>query len=457
MLYQKAIKFIDKQNDKKLGFRSAVYKMNKKYMIIISLDAVSSKDIKILKKLPNISTLIDNGSLISNVKSIYPSLTYPAHVSIVTGKYPVNHGITNNTVLNIKDENPNWNWYGNKIKGDTLFDLAKKQGLKTCSIVWPVTGKMDIDYNMPEIFGTKPWHNQLIMSALAGSLFYQLNLNNKFGYIRKGTKEPYLDDFVTECTKYTIEKLKPNLTMIHLIDVDSHRHDYGYGSKEAYEALNRNDRRVGEIIESLKKVGIYDDTTIVLLGDHSAIDVHEVIRLNSEFKKEGLLKNDGNKIVDFISVCKECGGSAYIYINKKATLEDKNKVLEILNRFKKNGYIENILTREEAEKEGADSNCDYMLEATRGYYFSNEVLGESIEDTDNIKSGHIYKAVHGYSPKKEEYGTFFLVKGKEIREGVELNGGELINHAPTLGKILGLEFKNIDGKVEKRIFKSYNN
>lgn len=288
--------------------------MKKQNMIVISLDAVSSKDVEILKTLPNISKLIKSGALIKNIKTIYPSLTYPAHVSIVTGKYPVNHGITNNTVLNIKDENPNWNWYGNKIKGDTLFDLAREKGLKTCSIVWPVTGKMKIDYNMPEIFETKPWHNQIVMSALAGSIFYQLNLNKKFGDIRRGTREPYLDDFVTECTKYTIENYKPNLTMIHLIDVDSHRHDYGYFSREAFDALNRHDKRVGEIIDSLKKSGIYEDTTIVLLGDHSAIDVNNVIRLNSEFKKEGLLSSDGNKILDFKAVARECGGSAYIYI-----------------------------------------------------------------------------------------------------------------------------------------------
>ena len=51
--------------------------MNNKYMVVISLDAVSSKDIEIMKKLPNISKLMKEGSLIKNVETIYPSLTYP--------------------------------------------------------------------------------------------------------------------------------------------------------------------------------------------------------------------------------------------------------------------------------------------------------------------------------------------------------------------------------------------
>ena len=67
--------------------------MKKKHVIVISFDAVSKEDLDFLSKLPNFSKLIKEGALIKNVESIYPSLTYPAHATIVTGKYPKNHGI----------------------------------------------------------------------------------------------------------------------------------------------------------------------------------------------------------------------------------------------------------------------------------------------------------------------------------------------------------------------------
>lgn len=424
--------------------------MNNKYMVVISLDAVSSKDIQIMKGLPNISKLMKKGALIKNVETIYPSLTYPAHVSIITGKYPVNHGITNNIVLNFKDENPNWNWYGNKIKGETLFGLAKKNGLTTASVVWPVTGKMKIDYNMPEIFETKPWHNQIIMSALAGSKVYQFSMNKKFGSLRKGTKEPYLDNFVTACAKETIKKYKPNLTMVHLIDVDSHRHDYGYESLEALEALKRHDIRVGEIIQCLKEAGIYENTTLILLGDHSAIDTHKVIRLNSAFREEGLIELKDGKIKSFKVIARECGGSCYVYLENK-NKEDEKKCLEIFEKLKEEGALEYILNKEESIKAGANDQCDFMVEATRGYYFSNEYEGKVIEETKDIRNKHTYKAVHGYSPRKKDYGTFFLAFGRGIKSGVVLDKGKLINHGPTLGKILGFTFQDADGIVEERI------
>ena len=62
--------------------------MKNKYMIVISFDAVSCEDLEVLRKLPNFSKIIKEGALIKNVDSIYPSLTYPAHATIVTGRYP---------------------------------------------------------------------------------------------------------------------------------------------------------------------------------------------------------------------------------------------------------------------------------------------------------------------------------------------------------------------------------
>lgn len=99
--------------------------MEKRYVIVISFDAVSKEDLDFLSKLPNFSKLIKEGSLIKNVESIYPSLTYPAHATIVTGKYPKNHGVINNTILDFNSYNPDWYWYRKYIYGDTIFDLAE--------------------------------------------------------------------------------------------------------------------------------------------------------------------------------------------------------------------------------------------------------------------------------------------------------------------------------------------
>lgn len=428
--------------------------MKNKYVIVISFDAVSEEDLEFLSKQPNFSKLIKNGALIKNVESVYPSLTYPAHATIVTGKYPKNHGVINNTVLDFKNDNPDWYWYRKYIKGDTIFDLAEKSGMKTCSILWPVTARSKITYNMPEIFCTKRYDNQILKSALAGSKIYQVNMNKKFGYLRQGMEEPYLDNFATEVAKKTIRELKPNLILLHLIDSDSQKHKYGIENKEVIESLKRHDERLGEIIESLKLAGIYEDSTIIALGDHSQINVNNVIKLNSILMKNDLINVNGNKIKSYKAIAKSCDGSIYIYLKNKNDVETRKKVRDILNELKNkySNVIEEVYNNEEIKNLGADINASFMIEAKRGYYFIDDFLGEAIEVIDeSSKIKHKLRASHGYLPSRDNYKTFFIAYGKTIKKGVVLEKGKLINHGPTIAKILDIDLRDCDGIVEERI------
>ena len=428
--------------------------MKNKYVIVISFDAVSEEDLEFLSKQPNFSKLIKNGALIKNVESVYPSLTYPAHATIVTGKYPKNHGVINNTVLDFKNDNPDWYWYRKYIKGDTIFDLAEKSGMKTCSILWPVTARSKITYNMPEIFCTKRYDNQILKSALAGSKIYQVNMNKRFGYLRQGMEEPYLDNFATEVAKKTIRELKPNLILLHLIDSDSQKHKYGIENKKVIESLKRHDERLGEIIESLKLSGIYEDSTIIALGDHSQINVNNVIKLNSILMKNDLINVNGNKIKSYKAIAKSCDGSSYIYLKNKNDVETRKKVRDILNELKNkySNVIEEVYNNEEIKNLGADINASFMIEAKRGYYFIDDFLGEAIEVIDeSSKIKHKLRASHGYLPSRDNYKTFFIAYGKTIKKGVVLEKGKLINHGPTIAKILDIDLRDCDGIVEERI------
>ena len=428
--------------------------MKNKYVIVISFDAVSEEDLEFLSKQPNFSKLIKNGALIKNVESVYPSLTYPAHATIVTGKYPKNHGVINNTVLDFKNDNPDWYWYRKYIKGDTIFDLAEKSGMKTCSILWPVTARSKITYNMPEIFCTKRYDNQILKSALAGSKIYQVNMNKRFGYLRQGMDEPYLDNFATEVAKKTIRELKPNLILLHLIDSDSQKHKYGIENKEVIESLKRHDERLGEIIESLKLAGIYEDSTIIALGDHSQINVNNVIKLNSILMKNDLINVNGNKIKSYKAIAKSCDGSSYIYLKNKNDVETRKKVRDILNELKNkySNVIEEVYNNEEIKNLGADINASFMIEAKRGYYFIDDFLGEAIEVIDeSSKIKHKLRASHGYLPSRDNYKTFFIAYGKTIKKGVVLEKGKLINHGLIIAKILDIDLRDCDGIVEERI------
>jgi predicted AlkP superfamily pyrophosphatase or phosphodiesterase len=428
-----------------------------KHLIIISFDALSSLDYVHLDKLPNFSLIKETGSYARKVYSVYPSLTYPAHTTIITGRYPKNHGIINNTLLQPGWGSPDWYWYRRDIKGETLYDKAVDAGLTTAALLWPVTARSRIKYNMPEIFSNRWWTNQIMVSIRNGNPLYQLELNNKFGRLRKGLNQPELDNFVLESAVHTIKKNKPNLMLIHFTDLDTQRHDYGYSSSEALEAINRHDKRLGDIINSLKEAGIYENSTIIALGDHSALNESKIININVLLREHNLISLDrNNKIKSWKAYLKTCDGSAYIYLKDKNDMATKNLVHKLLIELKSNpsNGIEAIYTSEEAEKLGADHNCTFMLEAKLGFYFLEDYSGPLIKEINSLsvdEQKHFTKATHGYSPFKADYTTMFIASGKGIKGGEVIDSINLVDEAPTFAALLGLKLDHVDGRILNEI------
>ncbi|MFM1524616.1 MULTISPECIES: alkaline phosphatase family protein [Helcococcus] len=203
------------------------------------------KDFEFFKTLPNFKKLIENSSYSINVKSVNSTLTYVCHSSIITGCYPINHKVNTNTLLQ-ENRIDSPDWYRKYIKRETVYDLAIKNKMKVANLLWPVTAKSKITWNMPEIWANRKWKNQKIISAFSGNLRYQLELDKNFGHIRDGKNQPNLDHFTTAGICYTIKKYRPDLLLSHLIDLDSMRHYYGHDSKEAKDSIVRLDRRLGE-------------------------------------------------------------------------------------------------------------------------------------------------------------------------------------------------------------------
>lgn len=426
-----------------------------KHLIVISFDGLSTLDFEYISILPNFREFLKKASYSKKVYSVYPTLTYPAHATIVTGKYPINHGIINNTLLQPNRKNPDWYWQRKYIKGETFYDLAIEKGMKVAAILWPVTAQSKIQYNMPEVFANRPWENQILVSLSNGSPMYQFNLNQKFGHLRKGFHQPELDHFVHQSLLYTIREYQPDLTLVHYTDLDSMRHYHGFHSKEACDALQRHDQRLGEVLQTLKDMNIYEESTLIVLGDHSSLDEDKIIHLNVLLRQKGYIQvNSKGWITDYQAIVKSCDGSAYVYLKNNQDKGNKqviHQLYKLLEEFNRNtNALESIYSNAEAILLGADPQCTFMLEANRGYLFTDDVEGKWIHEILPEEAGvlsHHTKAAHGYSPFKEEYTTVFIASGKGIRDRVVLKEMNLIDEGPTLSELLGVKLKEANGRV----------
>lgn len=423
-----------------------------KHLIIISFDGLSTIDFDIISKLPSFKSFIEEAGCCKRVYSIYPTLTYPAHTTIVTGQYPKHHGIVNNTLLQPGRKSPDWYWHRKYIKSKTLYDLAVEKGMTAAALLWPVSAGAKIHYNMPEIFANRPWQSQVLVSLLNGSPCYQFIMNKRYGHLREGIRQPNLDNFTHQALLDTLRNKKPDITMVHFTDLDTMRHYTGFYSKEAKAALKRHDARLGEIIETLKQCGMYENSTVIALGDHSSLDEDKIINLNVLLKEKEYIKADKKgKVTSYSAICKNCDGSAYIYAKHKRDPKLKQELLLLINEFNRaNNCIEAIYTGEQASELGADPNCIFMLEARKGCYFLDEMEGELIRQIQPGEAGkvpHITINTHGYSPYKPDYTTVFMALGKGIKKGAAIEKMNLIDEGPTMARLLGLELKNADGRV----------
>lgn len=431
-------------------------KVGNKKLIILSFDALSAEDWSTLKQHPNFNKLISQGKYTQNMRSIYPTLTYPAHASVVTGKIPRKHGVVSNTKLQPMRQTPDWFWNYKDMHGKTLFSEAQKQAMSVCAILWPVSGNAPIAYNMPEIFPNRMWHNQVSISLLNGRKRYQILMNERHGKLRKGLKQPQLDNYAHACALDTLKSFEPDLLMVHYTDLDTQKHNHGIGSSEAKEAVKRMDQRLGDYFKLLHQLGREDDYRLIVFGDHGSKDVHTAIRPNVILQKEGFLSVEENgKLHHCDFIFKTCDGSAYLYHNNlhRVSRELIAKELDIietaLNRHNEDiKGIRTIRSGAEAGYEGADAHALLMLEAEEGYYFLEDYLGEVSEAVPEalIGTAHWLKATHGYHPDSEHYKSVFFAYGQGIEKG-DLGAIDLLDIGPTAAKLLGLSLGETDGKI----------
>ncbi|MBT2732138.1 ectonucleotide pyrophosphatase/phosphodiesterase [Carnobacterium sp. ISL-102] len=424
--------------------------MKKQRLYIISLDAFGAKDLAYARTLPTFKYLLDRSALVEKVESIYPSLTYMAHTTIVTGVYPRKHGITNNTYIQPERKSPDWHWYAKDIKVPTLFDIAHEAGYSIASFLWPVTGRSRvINYNFAEVFANRPWQSQSLITLWSSSPKFIFDLERKFGKIRKGIKQPALDHFLTAGVVDTIHSKNPDLMAIHLVDLDSTRHRFGVDTKETRAAIKQMDEHLNQIITAMKEKGIFEETVLAVFGDHYQLDAHTVVRLNQLFKTQGWLsENKDGTIQEWDVLAKGADGSCYIYTKPEVKLADVKNILE---RYPE--QIETIYTQEEAASLGADDTCSFLVEAKRGYYFVSGSDGPFLEEIGVDGKSAFHKGVHGYSPKKESYETTLFISGPGINANACIPSARLIDEGPTFLHAIGLEFPTeVDGEVLEILF-----
>lgn len=224
------------------GIKSTSKKI--KRVLLISLDTCRADYLSCygFKKntTPNIDAIAKQGVLFKNVTSPVP-LTRPAHASMLTGTIPPYHGIHDNARYILADS------------AVSLAELLKAKGLKTAGIVSSFV--LDSQFGMAQGFD---YYNDKFEKEIKTVLYAE----------RRGD----------EATRFACQWLdennkKPFFLFLHYYDPhlkynppEPFKSEYAddlYAGEIAY-----TDYCVGQVIDKLKTLGIYDSTLIIITSDH---------------------------------------------------------------------------------------------------------------------------------------------------------------------------------------------
>ena len=330
----------------------------------------------------------------------YPSLTFPNHISIVTGLYPEHHGIVANTFWDPAREQtyvysqPKSNSDGSWYNGTPLWVLAEQQGMRSACLFWPGSEA--------EIQGKRP--------------SYYLHFDDKLD------DEKRVDQIV-QWLKLPAE-LRPHFLTLYYSNVDHAGHSYGPDSDEVRAAVHHLDTMVGDLETKLAPLHLPID--VVVVADHGMVTLRgEPVRLSdfadlSEFHEEGSL----------------------LYAKPDADVQEVYE--EFLThpdpRFKvyRRTDVPPYLHYNSNPREG-----DPVI-VPNGPYSLHAQVSSSAQIHSDKPHGE-----HGFNPRTmPEMKAIFFAAGPDIRPGVQLKPFENVNIYPFIAEILGLQAPEVDGSLD---------
>jgi predicted AlkP superfamily pyrophosphatase or phosphodiesterase len=192
---------------------------------------------------PNLVALAADGARAQYMLPSFPSLTFPNHYTLVTGRVPDHNGIVNNTMqdpvlgkfsLSNHAATSDGRWWAD---AEPIWVTAQKHGLHTATMFWPGTEA--------QIRGVRPDH----WIPFDDSLTSRQRVDKLLSWLDEAGPKPAFDT-------------------LYFDTVDHAGHEHGPDSAELNAALGDVDDAIGYLVAQLRTRGLYEHMNLVIVSDH---------------------------------------------------------------------------------------------------------------------------------------------------------------------------------------------
>ena len=400
-------------------------------------------------RMPTLRRLAERGVVASGMETVFPSTTWPTHVSLVTGVGPRVHGVVGNHVLNRASGraedltgDPIYD-AADLIRVPTFYDRAHAAGLRVAAVDWPATRHAaSLEFNLPFFKDQTVFETHTAPAAWRelASLGYPMERQGEWAQLPKRFLK---DAMVADVAAHVIHGHAPDLLLVHFLCVDSLQHLHGPRSPEAYWAIEYVDERIGRLLGTLPDP---ERTDVFVVSDHGFLPVTREIRPNVRLRKLGLLDVDeGGRITRAEARVVMNHGAAYAYVGEG--MAQAGTAGDLASELAKLPGVAAVWTAAEYAGLGLPTPAehrqvgDVLIEAAEGYLFVDDAVGE--EETDRPH----HRGTHGQRGSYPGNHAFFAAAGPAIRRGLELPLIKSRDIAPTIATTLGLTMGPTEGRV----------
>ena len=426
------------------GSAAAAERSGKALLMLISVDglkpeAILEADSRGLK-VPNLRAFLSDGVYATGVQGVMPTLTYPSHMTILTGASPAAHGIYSNTTFDPYGRNEHgWYWYAEDVRVPTLWDAAAAAGLTTANVYWPTSVGAHITYNLPQIWRTGTDDDLKLQRALATPGLVQ-QLSATLGRYPGGMEETVDEDEIR--ARFAIRLLqskRPDFITVYMTGLDTEQHHSGPFTPQSNAVLERIDAIVGSLRAASEKLAP-GRATVCVVSDHGFAAVAHDVNLYAAFLDAGLFSVDAeHKISAWKAMPWPAGGGAAIMLANPedgAVRAQVTGLLDSLAGDPANG-IERVLTRAEIAAQRGFPDAAYFVAFRIGYEFGSSLFPPLISDPSNL-------GMHGYLPDNPQMRSSFFLIGPQIPVGRSLGEIDMRQIAPTLADIMHVPLRQAE-------------
>ncbi|MFZ5559788.1 MAG: alkaline phosphatase family protein [Patescibacteria group bacterium] len=402
-----------------------------KKVLIIILDGCG-KDAFLKANTPNIDKMIKEGLYIKDCQSVFPTITGPAHLSLLTGAYPEKTGITGHFYWD-KKRRKLIDINGIKYcQTESLFNVIESYNKKSLVVgpraVWFESGD-NFFHKIIRKFVNNISSSQFIMqSPYLFKILRYFRDNNLFLNLLRGKNSNIAE---------TLKDDRYIFFYLVLGEPDQVGHEYGPDSSQYLKVIEVCDKKIGMFMDLIKQSK--DEIALIITSDHGQVKIDKRISLeNISLEKIGykISKIFPHPIGKEVRIIVYNKGKSNMAIATLVTrhvqiwLNNLNDIPRIIDFFKELEGVERVFTKEESSKLNLNherlSDITFVLKP--GYGFT----------TNNWVGDH-----GGLS--EEEIRVPLIIWGKTVPHK-SIDSASIVDIAPMVSKILGIRTpKDVQG------------